>query len=396
MREYKGYEKILQEQLQEFLTIDNPIVIFGASIMGICAKKAVDFLGKKAVCFCDNDKNKQGIIVEGLSVLSPEEVKAQYPNARIYICLSNIENINQVNKQLISLGFTNTRNKDMLYYIYQLKVIKRPISSHDLANTIDVLNNRNDKLTIYMVGVVVTEKCSLNCKDCSLLIPYYKNPKNYDKDVIIKSMKTLSESVDAIEALTLLGGESLLHPDVLEICEEASKLKNVERIHILTNGTIVPSKESLERLRPSLTYMIINDYGKMSDKKEKLKNACYDCNIECHVYPETESWYPVKMPEKHDRSSDEKANIFALCTWGRQCMELQNGKFHICGYSASGTELGVIHSTDQDYVNLVDGELTIPQIRAKLDNLLNHVSYITACDYCGIDFNGTVNRALQK
>ncbi|MFZ5968959.1 MAG: radical SAM protein [Bacillota bacterium] len=395
MSKYIGYQKVLQEQVKELLETDSPIILFGTMALGQMAKKALEFLGRKAVCFCDNDKSRQNTVVDGLIVLSSEKAREQYPDAFVFICSFKQANVEKIKSQLQNLGFNHICDKDVLFYVYQTQANSRNISSRDYADAIDILNNKKDMLTIENVFVILTEKCSLHCKDCGRLIPYYKNPQNYDKNEIINSMKRLSASVDAIRSMVIFGGEPFLHPDIAEICIAASNLENVSLVNIVTNGTIVPKDDILKKISNLGLYVVISDYGSLSTKKRELEAALESHGIIYDIAEQNSKWYPVAPPKKYGRSIVENKKLYKNCAWGGNCPELQNGEFHICGYSATGTKLGRIPKNGSGYVDVLDPNLSISEIRESLDKLINHTTCITACDYCGFDFQATTARAVQ-
>lgn len=372
-----------------------PVVLFGASIIARCIYKALGFIGVTPACFCDNDSEKRTQKIEQCEVLSPSEVYSKYTDAIVIICLSSVENCIKVEQQLTEIGFRDIKRKDVYYAIYQKYVLNRNISEQEFLETLNILEEKEKYTTLHMVGVVVTQICTLKCKDCSLLIPQYKNPKNYDKHVVINSVRRLAESVDAIEALTLLGGESLLHPDIVEMCEEISQIGNIERIHILTNGTILPDIITLERIKPYITFLIINDYGELSDAKNELMNRCEELDILCQLYPNNDNWYNLEQSHGPLRDKASAINKFKDCIWGKSYMEIQNGKFHICGFSAAGTELGLVKNNGTDFVDLLDANKSQVTLNAEVSALLNERNSIIACEYCGLDFDSIVQRAIQ-
>jgi len=384
----------LEKQLEIFRQSEKTVVIFGAGVMGRCMAKASLFLGKEVAFFIDNDAEKQAHMTAGKRVLTPEEAYCEAPEAQIFLSLGSRENICTARRQLQEIGFREIHERDILYYTYQLDIIKRDVDRDAFAKTIQILKKKEEHLTLYMVGVVTTQVCTLKCKNCSLLIPFYKNPVHYAKEDIIKGIKNLAQAVDAIEVLTLLGGESLLHPDIEELCRELSKIPNIDRIHILTNGTIIPKGNLLERIRHDITYLQINDYGVLSTHKQELKEYCIREGIECDIYPESNIWYPVTYPEDRHRNQEENETVFRKCPWGRNFMEYQNGQFHICGYSATGTSLGEIPGSD--FVDCLDERFTSADRRKKIQILMKKCTYIEACRYCGIDFENMVSRAGQK
>ncbi|MFZ5968961.1 MAG: radical SAM protein [Bacillota bacterium] len=395
MNQYTGYEKILLKQLLELKETTKPVVLFGVKVTGLMCKRALDFLNIKAECFCDNDKTKQNTIIANIPVLSPEQVKERYPDAIIYLCLLSNENMRQVKAQFSNLGFADIYNKDVLMYVFQTEVLRRPINSTQLADTMYYLNNEEDRVTFKGIGAFITEKCNMRCKNCGYFIPYYKNPKHLDKNTIIKSIERLSKAVDAIAMLTILGGETLLYPqnDLIEICEYAYKLPNILLVRIVTNARIVPNDEMLTMLKNSLTHINFSDYEELSTKKEELKQKLDQHNIMYDISEQGTVWYPLEPPKKKNRTNEENLKLFQAC-----CIEkdiLHNGGLHLCEYSVVTLAQGKIDVNDNGYVNLIDNTITIDDLRNKIRRYIKNEKSISACDYCGYRFDQRVPRAEQ-
>lgn len=387
---------VLDREIEKLRCSSQPIILFGAGIIGSCVYRALKQIGVMPACFCDNDTLKIEHKFEGLDVVAPYTAYSNFNNPIVIVCLSSLENFKIVEKQLLEIGYTDIRQKDLYYLMYQLHVLNRPVSESKLLNTLDIVKRKADTLTLHMVGVVVTQICTLKCKDCSLLIPQYAHPYHYSKNDIVDSVVKLAASVDAIEAVTLLGGESLLHPEILDICAEVAKIGNVDRVHILTNGTLLPNKDLLESLRPYITFLIINDYGELSHAKKSLVDACEELDIVYQIYPNAENWYEMQKTGLPLRNHEDARTKFVDCIWGKSYMEIQNGKFHICGFSAAGTELGFVKNNEADYIDLLNTHQSNDDVRKSLNKLLHETSPLTACQYCGLDFNTSVQRALQK
>lgn len=54
------------------------------------------------------------------------------------------------------------------------------------------------------IEIPITTKCTLKCKACSNLIPYYKKPCDLDIDILSESIDTLLECVNNIVYVRLL------------------------------------------------------------------------------------------------------------------------------------------------------------------------------------------------
>lgn len=128
---------------------------------------------------------------------------------------------------------------------------------------------------------VITTYCNLNCKNCSSLMPYYKNPFHLDLDEIKINLKKLSDC-DKVKNIQIIGGETLLHPDICDILKYLKTL-NFDIISIYTNGTVISEdlKETLKELDNRFT-LYITRYER-STKVDELVELCKNCNFQCEI-----------------------------------------------------------------------------------------------------------------
>ena len=101
------------------------------------------------------------------------------------------------------------------------------------------------------LDLVITECCSLNCRDCSNLMQYYDHPCNLSSDEVINDLRKITGSLK-IGELNILGGEPFVNQKVLSavlafLTEE--KADRVDSINIITNGTIVPGEECINAMK---------------------------------------------------------------------------------------------------------------------------------------------------
>ena len=140
---------------------------------------------------------------------------------------------------------------------------------------------RGGYLYLYHVELPVTLKCSLKCKKCGFMMPYFEHPIDYDVNDLLMYMDRLFDCVDAIQIFRILGGEPFLYRDLEPVIRKALSCPKVRTVDIVTNGTIVPDGKIMEAMKdPKLTVQI-SDYGKYSRKKVELKDACDRAGVKC-------------------------------------------------------------------------------------------------------------------
>ena len=117
------------------------------------------------------------------------------------------------------------------------------------------------------LAIIVTLKCTLNCKLCCNCVTMYNNPPIIDKSLIMQDMKAAFQIYDRIEWFQFVGGELFLHPNMDEILEEIFKYtEQFDRIVLMTNGTILPSVKTIQVMEKHIDKIVvqIRVYGSLS------------------------------------------------------------------------------------------------------------------------------------
>lgn len=231
--------------------------------------------------------------------------------------------------------------------------------------------------------IPITTNCSLKCRHCSNLIPCYKNRGDYDINIILKSINNFLECINNIVYIRVLGGEPFLSKNLYKVINELLKSDKIQRIEIVTNGTIIPhEKKIINILKDKRIIVCISQYPIVD--YNKLVKFLEDNNINYRI-DKMNFWMNYGNTKKRGKSKKELIKQFNNCN--SVCKSLINGQLHLCPRSAHGTDLGIIKNNSDDYLDLLDKNLSVSEKRNRLNKLLKK-KYIKACDYC--DF-GTKN-----
>ncbi|MFZ5968953.1 MAG: radical SAM protein [Bacillota bacterium] len=240
------------------------------------------------------------------------------------------------------------------------------------------------------LAIIVTLKCTLNCKLCCNYVTKYYNPPIVDKEKIFFEIKEAFSIYDKIEWLQFVGGELFLHPDMDLILEEAFKYDaQFDRIILMTNGTIVPKNSVIEVLRnhKEKIEIHISDYGQLSYKINELEKILSDNKIpfvtkkfhgDIQYYG---GW--IDPGDFSDRGySDEKIKeVFDSC-WqiGMSNLHLYNGQIHNCIKSLFATDLEQFDTPKDEYIDLYNDEMTLEE-KKEIARKFN-TRPLSACKIC--------------
>lgn len=230
--------------------------------------------------------------------------------------------------------------------------------------------------------IPITTKCSLRCIHCSNLIPCYKKGEDYAIDILIQSIKNFLKCINNIVYIRILGGEPFVSKNLYEVIKYLLKSDKIQRIEIVTNGTIIPrDKKVISILRNDKIIVCISQYPMVN--YNKLVTFLEKNNIKYRI-DKMNFWMNYGNISKRNKSRKELTKQYSMCN--NVCKSLVNGQLHLCPRSSHGTDLGIIKNNEDDYLDLLDKNLSIKDKKIKLNKLLKK-KYIMACDYCDYGTN---------
>ena len=362
---------------------DEPIIIYGASVYGEIAYWALKTIGIKPDYFCD--RASKSVAYFDIKILKPEEL-VSYLHANIII--ASVDYFNDILKYLHSIGCDNIYDMSRLIQvdINVEELTERARYKYDYGKQyIDIANAARcaDKLAFARLQYVVTERCSLKCKDCSYLMQYYRKPQNIDLDKYKHAFVKLLQHVGTISDLRIIGGEPLMNPLMYKVIKWFHDDERIKTISVYTNGTIVPNSDNITYLKFSKVRVHVSQY---EVNKERLKNviSCFDDNgIKYYVEPFT-NWQTPGNLLKRNCSELENKTKFQRC-YDSNGYSFYKDRLYRCPRSVHGISIGAMPDEVSEYVDF--GDESIPD--AELENrvrALMEMPFLAACDYCdGLD-----------
>ena len=222
----------------------------------------------------------------------------------------------------------------------------------------------------------ITERCTLQCRQCKNFMPHYDNPKDYDYEEIIPPLEKFLKAVDYIAVFRILGGEPFLHKDLPQIVDYCGKHQKIGSLIVVTNGTIVPSDYCISKLKDNNTKIYISRYYTFKEIQNKIISRLKEENIPI-LMREDLQWHATGEGKTYPYSEKDVRNVFKNCNL--ICKTLVKNEFHLCPRSAHGMKLGIVPITHRDYIKILD--TPVEEIRARILNIFNS-EYVEACYTC--------------
>lgn len=358
------------------------IILFGAGTIGeqmldICIANEIP-----VSCFCDNHEKKRGTTIQGVSVLPLEEIKKLY-RAPTFI-LSPLNEIHQKNiaLQLKENGFFDYHSAKEFFDFFAMSESTNVLEKSQ-AHRLQMRQYETVSSAITYVesiDLIITEKCSLNCRDCSSLMPYYESPKHCNKEDIFAYIDRIDELFDCVGELRLLGGEPLMHPDWYDIVLYAQTKSALDCIKIYTNATILPKAEMISKFDRTKVAFFISNYPNLSKQLHVICDLLNEKEIS-YVQNDMDEWIQCSKIQDYHRTEKELAKVYQGCL-AKICRTVSNGKLFGCPFLANTQRLKAMPSDFIEYVDLFDDTKEKAILQQEIKKYLYGLPYLKGCNYC--------------
>jgi hypothetical protein len=277
------------------------------------------------------------------------------------------------------------------------------------------------KIVMGTSALLITFKCNLRCKICCTNTPHREISRQVDfsleelKIAISKYYGVISY----IRKFSLGGGEPTLHKDLPKLIEYIMNFKEqFEILEIITNGVAVPRENIIHILEKykEKVFVLIDNYGENISRsvstisnlleKHSIKHQIRNYNAEDAHHG---GW--VDLGDfSHKNTAPTATTIYRSCITANKKknntitvgdIESENkddvffinyaantlGKIHRCARAYSTLEAGVIKDIPQNFVNTLDENKSVQQIREEIIAMWSS-DYYEPCEYCnGFDEN---------
>lgn len=399
---------------------ESKFIIYGAGRLG---KGIADLLlkkGKIVIMFWDRNSGKRSQY-KGIPIINPyknEEIVKENKNVTILLGLASQQANQEVLEYLRENGCSKVYpffESQSNYIIEQLCIENDRIEENCVkccyAETCSKMINNNLKnlytkeevkksKIINTLFVIVTNRCTLNCKCCGQCTEQIiENKAFFDMtfEDLKKYMEKIFKEVSYIHQVTLSGGEVLLCKELPEILEYLCNLPQIGYIKFLTTSTVKMSDAVLEYLCHPKVVCFIDDYGIEKNISDALQTnikynmqKIFEKEIIYSIIDNSDgTWYDLgNMSKRDDIIENVKKNKDCMF---RTCLIMSaKGLLSWCTRNTSCLECGLIPDDKRDYCDLSD-EKDSQRVKEILE-----LKYLHGCEYCsGTNHNNIVPAGMQ-
>jgi len=361
---------------------EDSVTVFGTGNFGKIVVGALRDLGIVIEKICDTNPRNWGSTFCGYRVVNPDELLGD----EIILLATNISNRKFLRKVC---------EKKKILLIHDVDGIIRKSSWPLFYGELDLewsLARAQEVLDLYLfdidsekerillkvksLDVVLTERCSLKCVDCSNLMQYYEAPIGAEAELLVESLSLFLSNVDFVFELRLIGGEPLVSRNVEKVLEIIYKFSNFGKIVLYTNGTVVPKDSTLALLRDHRVWIKISDYGAVSRKAQALSDKCKLLGINC-IHEIVTEWEDVGRILNRGRTDEQNKIVFGNCCVN-DTLTLLHGRLYACPFSAHTDNLGLLKNADGDRVDVIASR----DLKKAIRSIYQEKDVLVACNLC--------------
>lgn len=314
----------------------NSVYIAGAGNFGQIVMELLEEYGKEewhVRGFLDNNKAKQGNDIKGLPVLNPcrDLFSDSAENVYVFIAVIDWRVRSELAEQLYSYGL------ERIYYVGEdvywqkarffegSKLIPRYATKAKPAS-----DGKLEPVFRY-IETHVMDGCNLKCKGCTHFSNLFPTDAAVPLEQFERDIKRLKEICD-VKKLRLLGGEPLLHRELLKFMKIARGAFPYSDVRVVTNGLLIDrqDEELLSYMREHEIFFDISWYPPMLQRKEEILSFLDNRRIKYHAF-ETEIYEFSRCLTLSDIHDPE---ISQLKCGSRYCTILRDGKLYKCALAA--------------------------------------------------------------
>lgn len=237
------------------------------------------------------------------------------------------------------------------------------------------------KPTLPYIEIPITDLCNLNCKGCLFACNALEGNEHISFEQIKKDAYRMSDLFFDVPWIRILGGEPLLHPEIINILKLYRKVFPESEIDLCTNGLLLPKmkEDFFDCLRNNHITIHVSGYKPTYNMLDKIDLLLNQNHLNYTVLKRE------KFSKYYTKNKDKNKDIsFMLCP-ASGCRELYKGRLLRCSgviaYEKFNQQFKTTYETreNEDWFYIHNENIDPWEVTKKLD------SASSICSYCDIN-----------
>lgn len=412
----KSGEKVNSAEMFQYIKSFNNIIIRGAAGQGKALGRRLSEEGIKITVYWDQAANEMEDL-DGVRIELPLSNEYDREKTVVIYAIPNHVIMKTLINELKENSYTNIIRGDILYSgiccpygvgdkmsasrCWQTGECRSVICER--AKTIVEGYNQEvkpgNRIDLAYNCFIINSLCNLRCTHCVQNMNSYKAKDriNIPVDNILRDIDLWLELVDSVGTISVMGGETFMHPEIGKIMKKFSEKKNFGFVSFPTNGLYPIEPEQLEGIDDPRIIIAFGYYLHIANEKQK---EIYCKNVELvksYGISYTESRYlPAwtvpsglyKVPYADENFMIKKKQN---CLMPPRNLQIRDGKIHTCDRGVTLYATGYADYPTDYFTMLQPGDLS--DRREKFREFVERSFYYT-CGHCG-EKTGIANSAQQ-
>lgn len=214
---------------------------------------------------------------------------------------------------------------------------------------------KSNKYFPYILETHLVDHCNLNCKGCSHFAPLVNGEVFTDIDIFKRDFTRLRSLFENIYEIRLMGGEPLLHPELLTFCDLIRKIFPETNVSIYTNGTLLlKMPDAFWQTCSKKNIRIKISYYPVDLKINEIKRKAKEMKVKIKTPKQIKSFF------RHlniNGNSDPNLS-FSNCRIMFKTTFLRDGKLYPCFFPPHAHIFSEyfnknIYASENDYINIL-------------------------------------------
>ena len=245
---------------------------------------------------------------------------------------------------------------------------------------------------------IINSICNLNCTHCVQFINNYKPDKrvNIETASICRDIDSWLEMIDSVGTISVMGGETFMHPDINIIANKFAKHNNFGFVSFPTNGLFPIKPEQLEGIEDPRIVIAFGSYQHIANEKQL---EIYEKNVELVksyniAYTESRHLPTWVVPSGLYLKNDDIEYMTTkkqACPMPPRNLQIRDGKIHVCDRGVALYAMGKKYYPEDCFE--INENIPLDEKRQKFREFVNKPYYKT-CGHCDKNY-GEAPSALQ-
>lgn len=251
--------------------VRDKFIVWGAKDLGKYAIKELRNEGYDVAAVIDNCIEMRGKKIEGISVVSPQDIRDGLENKSVALILTvmNSKSVFEVLEQAEDCGFKNIGILKPRAGKYGLRIL--PDSDEIEGEIIWYAKEGRRTQVIPRMEINLIDNCNLNCVGCTHFSSIYKPESVLPYTQFVEELKQIRK-IGRFVRLRFLGGEPFMVLGLERYIRMARETFPEADIEIVTNGLLIGqlSSKLFRTIRECKIGIVITPYKPTMDLKEKI------------------------------------------------------------------------------------------------------------------------------